>query len=88
MRLGVLLAVAHGVHTIAKRESGQVDWGAFFAGGVEILKAAGSDTLFALAAGVVGALVAIGIASKTRHEVKVERGQSVQSRDRRPRPDP
>jgi hypothetical protein len=71
--LGVLFTGAYHYREAARNNGVEVDWGVFFANSIELLKAEWQNTLVALAAGVFGALVAIRIASKPKHEVKIER---------------
>jgi hypothetical protein len=71
--LGQLLFVAWHVNQQAKTEGMEIDWSAFAADSPAILKAGGSDTVFALVAGLVGALSAIARASKPKLDVSVER---------------
>ena len=71
--LGQLLVVGWHVNQQARAEGMDVDWKAFAADAPNILVAGGSDTVFALAAGLVGALSAIARASKPRLQVSVER---------------
>jgi len=70
--LGQLLFVAYHVQKDVREAGEEFDWAAFFADSIEILKAGGSDTVFALVAGLIGALIAIQAASRPKHEVKVE----------------
>jgi hypothetical protein len=71
--LGQVLITAWFVSQTAKKLGGTVDWGKFISNIPDILVEGGSDTVFALAGGLLGAYFAAKAATKPKHEVKVEK---------------
>ena len=71
--LGELLVVAYYVNQRAARVGRQVDWVAFLGSAPQILWSLGTDTLFALGGGLIGAWYAARLAARPRIEVRVDR---------------
>ena len=71
--LGQMLFAAHQVNAFAQQKGQTVDWVGFTAATPGILVAMGSDTLFSLGGGLLGAFYAARMASKPKFDVEVER---------------
>jgi len=70
--LGQLIYIGYYVHQQAGKESAVVDWGKFVLAAPNLLINTGTDTLFAIGGGLVGALYAARKAGKPKMEVRVE----------------
>ncbi len=72
--LGEVLIIAYQFDQYAKARGSTVNWAAFASAVPNLLWHMGSDTLFALGGGLIGAYYAARSASKPPLDVKVERG--------------
>jgi hypothetical protein len=71
--LGELFLVAYHVQQQARRGGQRVDWAAFAGDAPTILWQLGSETLFALGGGLIGAWYAARLAARPKIEVRVEK---------------
>jgi hypothetical protein len=70
--LGQLIFIGYYLRAQAAQENATVDWGKFILAAPELLIETGSDTLFALGGGLLGAYYAARMAGKPKIDVSVE----------------